>query len=145
MEDKRKTPRVLVHWRSAIVFAANGEQSKIEGISHDVSSDGVSVICHRNIPANRAVMVYLLIRTGDRDKPEMVVEAQGKVIYCVLSGEQGGFRVGIEFLKFAGEGKNILERYMPKAIVYGVPSTTAATPLAKVAPAAGTATAETTG
>ncbi|MFA6312545.1 MAG: PilZ domain-containing protein [Sterolibacterium sp.] len=127
MEDKRKIPRVLVHWRSAIVVAANGEQSTIEGISHDISSEGVSVICHRNIPLNRAVTVCLLIRTGNRDNPELVVEAQGKVVYCVLSGEQGGFRVGIQFLKFAGESKNILERYMPKAIVYGLPSTVAAT------------------
>ncbi|MCX7177030.1 MAG: PilZ domain-containing protein [Proteobacteria bacterium] len=121
MEDKRKIPRVLVHWHSAIVSEADGEPVTTQGMTYDISDDGVSVICHRSIPVDDVVTVYLLIHTGIEDHPELVIEAQGKVIYNVFSGEQGGFRLGIRFIKFAGASEKILLKYMPTNSGFGAP------------------------
>jgi hypothetical protein len=116
MEDNRKTSRVLIHWRSAIVIEENGKQAIIHGRTHDMSVAGVSVICHYNFSPSDLVTVYLLVNTDDQNNPQLVVEARGKVMYSILSGQQGGFRIGIQFLKFAGEGKQILRKYLPQDV-----------------------------
>lgn len=134
MEDNRKHPRVLVHWRSAIVAEINGRSETTQGTTNDISADGVSVICHRNISPNHVVTVYLLIHTGNEDKPDLVFEAQGKIVNNVLSGKQGGFRLGIQFTKFAGESKKMLEKYIPKGHGYGAAVTKDVAPPAKAAP-----------
>lgn len=136
MEDSRKYPRCPIRWRSAIVIAQNGGQETIQGMTNDISIAGVSVICHRNISLGHAVNVYLLIHPGDENNPQLIVEAQGKVMNNVLSGQQGGFRLGIQFIKFAGDSKKILQKYIPKDSGYGV------TPVANVAPVAKRAPAE---
>lgn len=134
MEDNRKHPRVLVHWRSAIVTEINGKSETTQGTTNDISADGVSVICHRNISPNHVVTVYLLIHTGNEDKPDLVFEAQGKIMNNVLSGKQGGFRLGIQFTKFAGESKKMLEKYIPKNHGYGAAVTKDVGPPAKAVP-----------
>jgi len=126
----------VVHWRSAIVSDASGERVTTQGTTSDISSDGVSVICHRNISPNHLVTVYLLIHTGIEDNPELVFEAQGKVVNNVLSGKQGGFRLGIQFIKFIGDSKNILLKYIPKSARYGAAPSPAEPPPAKPVPAA---------
>lgn len=146
MDENRKHPRTLVHWRCAIVTETNGQRLTTQGMTNDISPEGVSVICHRNISPSHVVTVYLLIHTGDEDNPEVVFEAQGKVMNNVLSGKQGGFRLGIQFGKFVGESKNILQKYMPKSAGYGAAyaaaSSDSATRPAKAAPPAKPAPAE---
>lgn len=134
MEDNRRHPRVPVHWRSAIVAEINGKSETTQGTANDISADGVSVICHRNISPNHVVTVYLLIHTGNEDKPDLVFEAQGKIMNNVLSGKQGGFRLGIQFTKFAGESKKMLEKYIPKNHGYSAAVTKEVAPPAKTAP-----------
>lgn len=126
----------MVHWRSAIVSEVGGERVTTQGTTNDISSDGVSVICHRNISPNHLVTVYLLIHTGIEDNPELVFEAQGKVMNNVLSGKQGGFRLGIQFTKFVGDSKNMLHKYMPKSTRYGAAAGQIAAAPAKPVPAA---------
>lgn len=147
MEESRKSPRTLVHWRSAIVTETNGQRVTTQGMTNDISTEGVSVICHRNISPKHPVTIYLLIHTGDEDNPELVFEAQGMVMNNVLSGKQGGFRLGIQFTKFAGDSKTVLQKYMPKnpgyGAAYAAPPPEAHRP-AKTAPAEKTAAAEDT-
>lgn len=128
MEEKRKTPRILVRWHSAIVSEEDGAPVTTQGMTNDINSDGVSIICHRSIPPDRDVIVYLMVERGNEDHPELVVEARGRVIYNVHSGQQGGFRLGIRFIKFAGEGEMMLQKHMPKAPAFGAPPIKAAAP-----------------
>lgn len=117
MEDNRKSPRYFIHWRSAIVIEENGGRETIQCKTSDVSITGVSVICHRNISLHHGVTVYLLIDPGNNDHPQVIVEAQGSVMNNVFSGQQGGFRLGIQFSKFARDGKQILQNNLPKETV----------------------------
>jgi len=117
MEDNRKSPRCSIHWRCAIVIENHGKQETLQTRTNDISMTGVSVICHRNIPPPKAVTVYLLINPGDENHPQVIVESQGEIKNNVLSGQQGGFRLGIQFTKFARDGKQILEKNLPRELV----------------------------
>ena len=114
MEDSRKNPRCTIHWRSAIVVKDNGGEETIQCKTNDISISGVSLICHRNISPPQAVTVYLLIDPGSHNHPQVIVEAQGQIRNNVLSGQQGGFRLGIEFTKFAKDGKQVLTNHLPR-------------------------------
>ncbi|MBI5920600.1 MAG: PilZ domain-containing protein [Betaproteobacteria bacterium] len=117
MEDNRKSPRCSIHWRCAIVIENHGKQETMQTRTNDISMTGVSVICHRNIPPPKPVTVYLLIDPGDENHPQVIAEAQGEIKNNVLSGQQGGFRLGIQFTKFARDGKQILEKNLPRELV----------------------------
>ncbi|MDD5175155.1 MAG: PilZ domain-containing protein [Sterolibacterium sp.] len=117
MEDNRKDPRFAARWRCAIVFEGNGKRETIQGRTNDVSISGVSVICHRNITPLHAITIHLLIDPGNGNHPPVIVEAQGNVKNNVLSGQQGGFRLSIQFTKFARDGKQVLQSQLPKDLV----------------------------
>lgn len=117
MEDNRKSPRCTIHWRCAIAIEEHGRRETIQSRTNDVSMTGVAIICHRNISPPRAVIVYLLIDPGDQSRPQVIVEAQGEIRNNVLSGQQGGFRLGIQFTEFARDGKQILQKNLPREMI----------------------------
>ena len=114
MEDNRKYPRYVVYWRCAIVVAELGRTETIQCKINDISLSGISIVCHRSIPPPTVITVYLMVNPGDKTHPEVIVEVQGKILYNILSGPQGGFRLGIEFTKFAQDGMNTLQKNLPK-------------------------------
>lgn len=117
MEDNRKHPRCPIHWRSAILVEGTGGAETIQCKTNDISANGVSVICHRNLATGYVLTVYLLIDPGSATHPQVIFEAQGKVMNNVLSGQQGGFRLGIQFTKFARDSKQLLLNHLPKEVV----------------------------
>lgn len=117
MEESRKHPRCPIHWRSAILVDGSGGAETIQCKTNDISANGVSVICHRNLAPGYALTVYLLIDPGSATHPQVIFEAQGKVMNNVLSGQQGGFRLGIQFTKFARDSKQLLMDHLPKEVV----------------------------
>lgn len=118
MQDNRRSPRCAIRWRCAVVVEERGRQETIQTKTNDISISGVSVICHRNIPPPHAVTVYLLVDAGDDTRPQVIVEAQGSIMNNVLSGQQGGYRLGIQFTKFMRDGKQVLQKYLPKEIAH---------------------------
>jgi hypothetical protein len=149
MDDNRKSPRCSIHWRCAIVIEIHGKQETLQTRTNDISMTGVSVISHRNIPPPKAVTVYLLIDPGDENHPQVIVEAQGEIKNNVLSGQQGGFRLGIQFTKFARDGKQVLEKNLPKELVrsaklVATPDMPSPRTMSAPAPAVPTPAAETT-
>lgn len=84
------------------------------------------MICHRNISPQLALTVYILVDPGSNNRPQMVVEAEGKVMNNVLSGQQGGFRLGIQFTKFARDGRQRLLNHLPADLVQSAKLVTAA-------------------
>lgn len=117
MEDGRKFQRCSIHWRSALSIAGNGGAETLQCKTNDISAGGVAVICPRNVSPGCELTVYLLIDPGGPTHPQVVFEAQGKVMNTVLSGQQGGFRLGIEFTKFAGDSQQLLKKHLPKDLV----------------------------
>jgi hypothetical protein len=113
MVDNRKHARCTLRWRCALVVNYKGFEERTQCRTLDVSVAGLSVICHFNISPPNPVTVYLLVEPAHGSHEAVVVEAQGRVSNNVLSGQQGGFRLGIEFTKFAGDGKQVLIKHLP--------------------------------
>ena len=118
MDDNRKHTRCAIHWRSAIIVQDRGTEETIQCKTNDISANGVSVICHRNVAVRQALTVYLLVDPGGPSHPQVIVEARGQIMNNVLSGQQGGFRLGIQFTKFVGDGQKVLRSHLPKDAVH---------------------------
>lgn len=144
MDDGRKHQRCSVHWRSAVSIVGTGGPQTLQCKTNDVSAGGVSVICPLNIFPDSELTVYLLIDPGGTTRPQVVFEAQGKVMNNVLSSQQGGFRLGIQFTKFVGDSKQLLTKNLPKDMVKPERLVTGASPApaAPAAPAAAVAEAQ---
>ena len=117
MSEGRQFGRCSIHWRSAIAIEGNGGGENIQCKTNDISVDGVSVICPRNVAIGQALTIYLLIDPGDTTHPQLVFEAQGRVMNNVLSSQQGGFRLGIQFIKFVGDSQRHLLKHLPKEVL----------------------------
>lgn len=112
MEDHRKSQRHVKRLRAVILYEENGKPAKIHGKTQDISTSGVSIITDYNLMSTHLITVCLLIHPGDPVNPPVVFEAQSKIASSVLSRQQGGFRIGIEFRKIEGDGAQILHKFL---------------------------------
>lgn len=121
MEENRRTQRHARRLRAVIICDENGKSAKTHGRTHDISTSGVSVISDYNLLSSHPITLCLLISPGDQIHPPVIFEAKSKIVSSVLSRQQGGFRIGIEFLKIQGDGAQVLHRFLA-----GSPATAAA-------------------
>lgn len=112
MSDNRTSPRYNKRLRAVLITEENGKRISIQGKTQDISSDGTSFISERNIVPSHPVTVYLMIDPGDAKRPPVVFEAQCKIVSSVLSPQQGGFRLGLQFTKMPGENKQVLQKFL---------------------------------
>ena len=112
MQDHRSSPRCIKHLRAVLITEENGKQSKLNGKTQDISLTGVSFVSRYNISCPRSATVCLLISPGDEFHPPVIFEAESKILSSVLSPQQGGFRLGMEFTRIVGEGKQILQKLL---------------------------------
>ena len=98
--------------RAVIIYEENGRPTKIHGKTQDISTSGVSIVTDYNLASPHPITVCLLIHPGDQMNPPVVFEAQSKIVSSVLSRQQGGFRIGIEFRKIEGDGAQVLHRFL---------------------------------
>lgn len=113
MQDDRSSPRYVKHLRAVLIIEENGKQPTIHGKTQDISLTGVSFISRYNLSSfPQPATVCLLISPGEGTNQPVVFEAQSKIVSSVLSPKQGGFRLGIEFTKVAGHGKQILQKLL---------------------------------
>ncbi|MFA6310027.1 MAG: PilZ domain-containing protein [Sterolibacterium sp.] len=112
MEDHRHSQRHARRLRAVIICDETGRPAKTHGKTHDISTSGVSIISDYSLLSPHPITVCLLISPGDQIHPPVIFEAKSKIVSCVLSRQQGGFRIGVEFLKIAGDGAQVLHKFL---------------------------------
>jgi hypothetical protein len=112
MQDNRKNHRYIQHLRAVIITQEDGKLVKTHGKTQDISISGASIISEYNLLSPHPVTVCLLINPGDALNPPVIFEAQSKIVSSVLSHQQGGFRLGIEFIKIEGDGQKVLKKFL---------------------------------
>lgn len=113
MEEHRKFPRIPVKWRVALV--KDHHRGEIyHGLTHEVSAEGMSILCDHNIYTDDDVTVLLAVPPLHPGKKEKILEIQCAMVYTVLSSFGLGFRIGIKFLHFKRNGAKYLREYMEK-------------------------------
>lgn len=112
MDDNRSGPRCIKRLRAVLAMDEGGKQVTVHGKTQDVSLTGLSFVSKDSLRVPRTVTVYVLVGPGDDKHAPVIFEAQGRMLNCVLSPQQGGFRLGIQFTKIAGDGKKIMQKLM---------------------------------
>lgn len=112
MSDNRSSPRYSKRLRAVFVVEVDGKRNSIQGKTLDISSDGTSFVSSFNIQIAREGNLFLMLNPGDARNPPEVFETQCKVISCVLSPQQGGFRLGLHFTKMSAENKQALQKFL---------------------------------
>ncbi len=112
MSDHRTSPRYNKRLRAVLITEESGKRVSFQGKTHDISSDGTSFVSGYNIAAVAPVSVYLMLEPGDAKRPPVVFEAQCKIASSVLSPQQGGFRLGLQFIKMPGENRQVLQKFL---------------------------------
>ena len=115
--ENRKHYRYPVHWRIAIVHQNGNRNDIYHGHTHDLSLGGASVLIDHNIFMNSEVVMLLAIPPGLPGQKEIIIEAQCRMAHTVFDSGKGRFRIGIRFLSFKGEGKQILSRVLSKRAI----------------------------
>ena len=112
MQDNRSSPRFNKRLRAVLHLEENGRSTPIQGKTQDISSDGASFVSAYNFASARPGTVFLMLDPGDTKHPPKVFEAQCKIVSSVLSPQQGGFRLGLQFTKVAAESKQMLQNFL---------------------------------
>jgi len=116
--EQREHVRHPVHWRTAIIHKNVDRNDIYHGRTYDVSMNGASVFIHHNIFRPEVVML-LAIPPLIIGQKETIIEIHCHMAYTVLDSEQSLFRIGLRFLSFKGDGRNILTKTLSKRIIPG--------------------------
>lgn len=107
--EQREAPRFILHWRAAIVHKNNsGKEEIFHGRTRDISTSGMAICSERNVFTNTLVTVLLAVPPLNPGEKQKVIEVQSKMVYTVHSSTGHGFRIGLRFIKFKGDGKKVL-------------------------------------
>ena len=106
--EKRRSPRYRAHWRVAIVCENDTTREIFHGRSHDISLTGISVYSDHNIFVESPVTILLAIPPLEKGQPKKIIEIRSKMLYTILASNNRGFRIGLKFVRFKGDGKKML-------------------------------------
>lgn len=84
------------------------------GETVDVSIGGVSVLLEQNLAHGTQVSLFLQIPAQRVGVKAVVIEARGKVLYTAFSADHDRWRLGVQFLDFAGDPRKILEKELAR-------------------------------
>jgi len=107
-KDLRNSARYLVDWKMALVFDEAGEKLTFQGRTFDLSINGTAMLTHDNVHSEAPVTILLAPPPLHKGGSKKVIEIQARQAYSVYSGSLSCFRLGFDFIKFKGDGKEIL-------------------------------------
>ena len=116
---RRKHYRHPLRWRVAVVNKSGGQHDIYHGRTHDISLSGASIMLERNVFFTAEVVILLAIPPMHQGQRETILEIQCNVMHTVMDSASGLFRLGMKFVHFKGEGKQVLhdilsKRHIPK-------------------------------
>lgn len=72
------------------------DDARVQGRTLDISSTGMAVVMPLSPALGLICMIAFSVPTAARQSKK--IEIAGRIIYSILSGPQGGFRLGLEFM-----------------------------------------------
>lgn len=107
-KDLRASARYMVDWKMALIFDRGEEKLTYQGRTFDLSMHGTAMLTRHNVFSKTPVTILLAPPPLHKGGSKKVIEIQCHQVYSVYSGAQSCFRLGLNFVKFKGDGKNIL-------------------------------------
>lgn len=109
--DRRERPRVFLQLRLAVVYHQYKGRSTpptYHGRTHDICLSGLSMVIDRSIfhEGEVTVLLALPLRAGS---PPKIITSTAQMTYAIHSTRLKAFKIGMTFLEFRGNGKELLE------------------------------------
>lgn len=109
-DERRGEPRVPIDRRVGIV-QSDGEVVHARGT--DISMGGLSVKCAHSADVGRSFDITIQFNGGRRAK---LFEARAKVIYVHYIGSEHLHRLGLQFIDFKGESRELLSSFVSERL-----------------------------
>lgn len=116
-EKDRAHFRHPVHWRVAVIHDNVGKNEIYHGQTHDLSISGASIFVDQNIFLSAEVIMLLAVPPTIIGQRETIIEILCNMVYTVLDSEHSRFRIGIRFVHFKRNGKELLEEILSKRAI----------------------------
>lgn len=107
--NKRNEARYLVNWRVAIVYQDSESHLSFRGRAFDIGMGGFSLHSDYSLPVSDRVTVLISVPPPAPGLRPRIIEVKSRVVYTVLSSEFDGFRTGVYFSEFKGDGEAALK------------------------------------
>lgn len=107
--SRRKHPRYRVHFPAIIVYGNHGDNELFHGRTHDISIGGASIYSEKNIFVEGAITLFLKLPPHVENRTEIIIEIQSRMTNIILSSDHQHFRIGMQFLHFKENGRELLE------------------------------------
>lgn len=109
MKEHRQYTRYHMRWGIALILDDAGAGAPFEGRTHDLSMGGAAMHTEHNLFSAHPVTALLAPPPLYRGEKQTIIEIRCRPVYCVFSSVGQCFRIGLQFIKFAGNGRHVLE------------------------------------
>lgn len=110
--DRRDAPRARVQLRLAIVYPQREDrpaQPIYHAKSHDICMSGLSMIVEDNVFQEGEVSVLLALPPAHAWAAQKIITVTAKMTYAIHSSKYGAFKIGMTFLEFKADAKELLQ------------------------------------
>lgn len=104
--EHRLLKRHAVHWKVVIIYKKDGKDATFHGQTYDLSLGGACIYSDENIYVEEPVVMSIKVRT--KHSSQKVIGVKCQMLYNIISSNYGKFRIGIQFIEFNADGKEVL-------------------------------------
>ena len=118
--DRRRGARARLRLRLSIVYPqCEGRATRpiYHGTTDDLGMSGLSTVAEDNVLHEGEVTVFLALPPVHGWAPQRIVEATAVMTYAIHSSKLRGFKIGMKFLEFKLDGRELLEAALRRAQV----------------------------
>ncbi|MBE0621012.1 MAG: PilZ domain-containing protein [Burkholderiales bacterium] len=111
-EDRREAPRARLRLRVAIAYPEHEgrpAQPIYHAKTHDICMSGLSMVVEDNVFHEGAVTLTLALPPEHSWAPQKDITVTARMTYAIRSSKLNGFKIGMTFLEFKGEAKELLQ------------------------------------
>lgn len=110
--EHRKVERHSVHWKVVLIYKKDGLDATFHGQTYDLSLGGACIYSDENIYVEEPVVMSIRVRT--KRGGQKVIGVKCQMLYNIISSNYAKFRIGIAFLGFNADGKEVLAEALAK-------------------------------
>jgi hypothetical protein len=111
-EERREDPRTRLRLRLAVIYperAGHPVQPIYHAKTHDICMSGLSMVVDDNIYFEGEVTAQLALPPVHSWASQKTITATAMMTYAIHSSKLGAFKIGMTFLEFNGDGKELLQ------------------------------------
>lgn len=109
--DRRQNPRARLQLKLAVVYHQHEGRPApptYHGTTHDICMSGLSIVVDHNIFDGGVVTVLLALPPVPTGAPPKIITSLAETTYAIHSSKLNAFKIGMAFLQFKSDGKELL-------------------------------------